>query len=94
MSKRERQEDDEVEPESELDAAAQEDADAEFLTACRRGVVAEVQAALGKGASVNAIDGDYQTGLILACERESDEAVVPIVKLLLRKRSSVTHTPH
>jgi hypothetical protein len=63
--------------------------DAELLVACSNATVVEVKAALRKGASVNALDKDGQTGLMLACGRAPREAVVPIVELLLRKRFSV-----
>jgi ankyrin repeat protein len=89
MSRKRERQNEEAGSESELDAAAQAAVDAELLVACSNATVVEVKAALRKGASVNALDKDGQTGLMLACGRAPREAVVPIVELLLRKRFSV-----
>jgi ankyrin repeat protein len=90
MSKRERDED--GDSESELDADAQLAVDTELLEACCSATVEEVKAALPKGANFLAVTGNDRTGLVLACQREPCEAVFPIVKLLLCKKSPVTQS--
>jgi hypothetical protein len=84
--KRERAEGD---SDSELDATAQQAADAELLIACFIGTVAHVKAALQKGASFVAVDAHGQTGLSLACQRQPVDDVVQIIEILLRKRCPV-----
>jgi hypothetical protein len=91
MSKKREREHEEAEVESELDAAQQETADRELLEACCNATVVEVGAALRKGASVNAVwSRRGLTGLMEACARKPEAAVVPIVELLLRKKFSVS----
>jgi hypothetical protein len=75
-SERER-EYEEAESESELDAAVQQAVNQELLEACDSGTVVEVKAALRKGANFMAVGGNGRSGLMLACVREPDDAVVP-----------------
>jgi hypothetical protein len=87
MAKRERQDED-----SEgllLDAVAQGALETELLNACKSGTVAEVKAALRKGASLHATRENGRTALMEACSREPGEEAVGVAKLLLRLKCPV-----
>jgi ankyrin repeat protein len=90
MSQTEERENEEGESECELDAAVQQPADEELLQACSESSVAEVKAAQRKGANWNATDDGGRSGLMFTCMREPGGAVVPIVRLLLRKKCPVS----
>ncbi len=70
-------------------AAAQQLLDDALSEACLGGIVKEVKAALEKGANVAATNERGQSGLMLACKRSDLDTALPIVKLLLSKKSAV-----
>jgi ankyrin repeat protein len=89
---RDEEEDEHNEDVEEQEDQEQAELDDVLLDACFGGFIEDVKSALTSGGSAVATNESGRTGLSLACERDDWEVALPIVKLLLAKRSAPSTT--